>query len=83
MEIGGFFEFPKLDSIDNGDSTYHHLINLYENYSFFRDGRQAIKAVLQNIDDIKNRPCYLPSYLCDSIIQPFTELGLNVNFFGS
>jgi len=82
MEIGGFFEFPKFDSIDDGDSTYHHLTNLYENHSFFRDGRQAIKAVLQNIEEIKNRPCYLPAYLCDSIIQPFTEMNLNVNFFG-
>jgi hypothetical protein len=83
MEIGGFFEFPKFDSIDNHhSSTYHYLINLYENYSFFRDGRQAIKAVLQNTDEIKNRPCYLPSYLPDSVIQPFKEMSLNISFFG-
>ena len=82
MEIGGFFEFPKFDSIDGDDSTYHHLTNLYENYSFFRDGRQAIKAVLQNIEEINSRRCYLPAYLCDSIIQPFTEMGINVNLFG-
>ncbi len=82
MEIGGFFEFPRFADIDNGDSTYHHLTSLYENYSFFRDGRQAIKAVLQNTDEIKNRPCYLPSYLCDSIIQPFTEMNLKVNLYG-
>src|SRR5665647_1066990 len=82
MEIGGFFEFPKFDNIDNDDSTFHYLINLYENYSFFRDGRQAIKAVLQNTDEIKDRPCYLPAYLCDSIIKPFAEMSLNINFFG-
>jgi hypothetical protein len=82
MEIGGFFEFPKFDHIDNGASTYHYLTSLYENYSFFRDGRQAIKAVLQNSGEIKDRLCYLPSYLCDSIIQPFTEMNLNVNLFG-
>lgn len=27
-------------------------------------------------------PCYLPSYLCDSMIKPFSELNLNINFFG-
>src|SRR5665647_1981965 len=82
MEIGGFFEFPKFSSIDTSDSTYHYLISLYENYCFFRDGRQAIKAVLQNIEEIKNRPCYLPAYLCDSIMKPFTEMSLNINLFG-
>jgi hypothetical protein len=82
MEIGGFFEFPKFDNIDNEDSTFHYLINLYEKYIFFRDGRQAIKAVLQNTDEIKDRPCYLPAYLCDSIIKPFAEMSLNINFFG-
>ena len=82
MEIGGFFEFPTFDSVDNDDSTYRHLINLYDNYSFFRDGRQAIKAVLQNTNEIKNKPCFLPSYLCDSILKPFTEMSLQINFFG-
>ena len=81
MEIGGFFEFPKFDSVNDTDSAYHFLINLYEHHAFFRDGRQAIKAVLQNLNEIKNRPCFLPSYLCDSIIKPFAELGLDVNFF--
>ncbi|MGB9980314.1 hypothetical protein [Methanobacterium sp.] len=81
MEIGGFFEFPKFDCDNNSDSVYNYITGLYEKYSFFRDGRQAIKAVLLNIDKIKNKKCYLPSYVCETIITPFIELGLNVNFF--
>jgi hypothetical protein len=82
MEIGGFFEFPNFDCIYNDNSSYYHLINLYEHFRFFRNGRQAIKAVLQNTAEIKNRPCYLPSYLSYSVARPFTEMSLNVNFFG-
>jgi len=82
MEIGGFFEFPKLESIDNGDSVYKHLENANENFQLVRDGRQAIKTVLLNIKNINNMTCFLPAYLCKSIIQPFNELNLDIKFYG-
>lgn len=80
-EIGGFFEFPEFDCQNEEDSVYHYLTDVPHNPVFLRDGRQAIKAVLSN-SDIKNRVCYLPAYLCHSILQPFKELELTVNFYG-
>ncbi|MDD4497008.1 MAG: hypothetical protein PHV51_02460 [Methanosarcinaceae archaeon] len=83
MEIGGFFEFPQFDCREHRDSVYYYLINTYKGgeYSFFQDGRQSIKSVLLNINNIRDKICYLPSYLCDSILQPFEELNLNVKFY--
>jgi hypothetical protein len=82
MEIGGFFEFPKFESFGSGDSVYQHLKNANENFQLVRDGRQAIKTVLLNIKNIKNMTCFLPAYLCKSIIQPFNELNLDIKFYG-
>lgn len=82
MEIGGFFEFPKLTKVNNGDSAYEHLIDIKKNFQMVRDGRQAIKSVLLNLKDIENKTCYLPAYLCKSILQPFQELNLDVKLYG-
>ncbi|MFA5392086.1 MAG: hypothetical protein WC306_00095 [Candidatus Paceibacterota bacterium] len=82
MEVGGFFEFPEFDCKEYKNSVLYYLENSYKNYCFFRDGRQAIKAVLlHNIEKVKNKYCYLPSYLCYSILQPFQELKLKVVFY--
>ncbi len=80
MEVGGFFEFPEFDCRVYNDSAYYYLTSVYGKYSFFRDGRQAIKSVLLNIKE-KKKICYLPAYLCYSILQPFKELNLNVKFY--
>lgn len=81
MEIGGFLEFPELKDTERKESAYYYLTNLYEDYNFFADGRQAIKSVLLNTEDIRNKTCYLPAYLCDSILQSFRELELDVKFY--
>lgn len=83
-EIGGFFEFPFFDCNDPSRSILHYLTTSAEdnNYAFVRDGRQAIRLVLQGIKHIQERNCYLPAYLCRSILQPFQEMGLNVHFYG-
>jgi hypothetical protein len=82
MEIGGFFEYPKLDHISGDDSVYQQLTEGYKNFQWVRDGRQSIKTALLNIKDIKNLTCYLPAYLSKSILQPFHELNLNYKFYG-
>ena len=83
MEVGGFFEFPEFDCREYTSSALYYLLNIYENgnYSFFRDGRQAIESVLLNIKRSKDKICYLPAYLCYSILQPFKELNLKVAFY--
>ena len=81
MEVGGFFEFPEFDCDVYSNYAYHYLTNVYREHSFFRDGRQAIKSVLLNIEGLNNKICYLPAYLCYSILQPFKELNSNVVFY--
>ena len=81
MEIGGFFEFPEFEIINDNDSAHHHLITINNNHYFLRDGRQAIKSSLLDIIDVKNKTCFLTSYLCDSILQPFNELNLDIKFY--
>ena len=81
MEIGGFFEFPEFEDINVKESAHHYLTKLNNNHYFLRDGRQAIKSSLLDIDDAKNKKCFLTSYLCDSILQLFNELNLDVEFY--
>jgi phage pi2 protein 07 len=83
MEVGGFFEFPEFDCKGYPSSALYYLINIDKNanYSFFRDGRQAIKSVLLNIEELKDKICYLPAYLCYSILQPFRGLNLKIKFY--
>ena len=86
MEIGGFFEFPEYDCYDLTKSVLYALKTCYSKHShnclFVRDGRQAIKSVLMsNYRFVKDKKCYLPAYLCSSILRPFRELKLNVKFY--
>lgn len=82
MEIGGFFEYPKLDHISEDDSVYQRLKMGNNNFQLVRDGRQAIKMALINIKNLKKFTCVLPAYLCKSILQPFNELKLKIKFYG-
>lgn len=86
LEVGGFFEFPNFDCKNFKKSAFYYLTNIHKNtfYYFFGDGRQAIKSVLlNNKEKLKRSICYLPAYLCYSILQPFLELNLNINFYKS
>ncbi len=47
--------------------------------SFTFSGRTAIEAVLKKIPNAKT--ALLPSYCCDSMIDPFRRAGLRVDFF--
>ncbi len=81
MEIGGFFEFPDFEKINTKNSAHYYLTTLNKKYYFLRDGRQSIKSSLMDIKGVKDKTCFLTSYLCDSILQPFNELNLNVKFY--
>lgn len=83
MGVGGFFEFPEFDCKEYRGSVLYYLINIAESedHSFFRDGRQAIKSVLLNIEKLEDKICYLPAYLCYSILQPFRESNLKIKFY--
>ena len=82
-EIGSFFEFPAFDCEKPEESIFYYLTHSAgrNNYSFVQYGRQAIKAVLQQIKGVREKNCYLPAYLCHSIVQPFREMGLNITYY--
>lgn len=49
-------------------------------YTF--SGRNAIKLVLEDLAIKKNEPVvYMPSYVCDSMIDPFRESGWQIVFY--
>lgn len=49
---------------------------------YLSTGRAAIKFILSHIiKKVKIKKCWLPSYLCETIIQPFRELNLNYEFY--
>lgn len=82
MELGSFFEFPEFNCINLEESVYYEIITSYNNYTFFRDGRQGIKYILSDIKERRYKDYYVPAYLCNSILKPFKELNLNIKFYG-
>ena len=77
-EIGSEFDI----SIEFLLSVFHNK-RVSQNKMFFKNvsdiaylsnGRTAIKYILSHIIKKKQiRTCWLPSYLCETIIQPFKE----------
>lgn len=67
-------------------SEFHHIpIEHGEGIKFPREGtlvfsgRTAIEAVLKKIPHAKT--ALLPSYCCDSMIEPFRRVGIEISFF--
>ena len=60
----------------------NYLKKKYKNFMFTISGRSAIdfalkEALLKN----PNINIYVPSYICDSMIKPFTDNNLSLNFY--
>lgn len=78
MEIGSEFWKCEDDLISNNTDFW----NLGEDTKFVLSGRTAIYFVLQNIllnHDIKK--AYLPTYCCNSMIKPFIDLGIEIEYY--
>ena len=87
-EIGSEFDIP-FEVLLNASNFI--LQKVFQEKLFFKNvtdivylstGRAAIKFILSNI--MKKRQinkCWLPSYLCETIIQPFRELNLDYEFY--
>ncbi len=73
-EIGGEFHFAK---VSNGHKL--PLPNGVSDHIFTFAGRTAIATVLANLSGIHK--AILPSYCCDSMIEPFRSAGIEVCFF--
>ena len=58
------------------------LVSLLPNSRFYLSGRTALAAILDDIeapDPVKR--AYLPSYCCESMIEPFLRKGIEVFFY--
>lgn len=73
-EIGSEFHFEKTN-IGEGILTPSDVVDS----CFVFSGRTAIETVLKNEPDIHK--VLLPSYCCDSMIEPFRQAGINVSFY--
>lgn len=67
---------------DLKDKTNNYLVKNYNNIEFLISGRAAIDLAIKEIIANKNiRKAYLPSYLCDSMIGPFIDNGVEIEFY--
>jgi hypothetical protein len=82
MEIGGFYELPEFPCCDSTRSAFSWLTSGNKGTAVFvNDGRTAIKAVLENIEEKYHKEVHVPSYLCYAVLQPFEELRLPVTLY--
>lgn len=73
-EIGSEFHEMKY-----GNGKGIHLPDNVVDYAFSFCGRTAIETVLNN--EMNFQKALLPSYCCDSMIQPFISAGINIDFY--
>lgn len=74
--IGGEFTFDL--AFDREIELNNDLLN-DDNYLFLSSGRDALKTVLLNLP--VEHSSLLPSYLCESIVQPFKQLKRKYEFY--
>ena len=75
MEIGSEFQLIDKDC-GAGLKLTEEVIT---DYTFTFSGRTAIETVLENEKNISK--VYIPSYCCDSIIEPFVKANIEVVFY--
>jgi len=79
IEIGSEFWLEEIKN--NGiNGQFYDLIQFGSSYKMLFSGRTAIDFVLQDI----SRPIkkvYMPSYACQSMLQPFKSREINIEFY--
>ena len=84
-EIGGDFWISPNESFEDYEIGSPEQFRCQGNdYVWLSSGRSAIKYVLQTIEErhpnIKKK-AILPSFTCQTVIQPFLERGYDVDFY--
>jgi len=70
-EIGSeFWDIPISDK-DNGIFP--------QNTKWFLSGRSALRAIIRDLKNIKT--IAIPSWCCESMVKPFEEVGIEVNYY--
>lgn len=87
-EIGSEFDIPIEVLLDASNLISRKVFQeklFFKNVTdivYLSTGRAAIKFILSHIIKKANiKKCWLPSYLCETIIQPFRELNLDYEFY--
>ena len=65
------------------DITCNNLNNVEKDYHdcmYIRNGREAIGFILDEID-LNTKFAILPSYICESMLEPFLNRGYSVEYF--
>lgn len=79
MEIGSEYWIEQ-KNIGNSNSTFNHLVSFGDDRKLLFSGRTAIDYVLEDIETPINS-VYMPSYCCDSMLQPFIDRGIKIEFY--
>ena len=74
--IGGEIE---LSESSNKSILNNQKSGLFVDYIFYSSGRAALAEVLEQLKP--QHPILIPSYLCESILQPFIEQNLDYEFY--
>ncbi|WP_026691508.1 hypothetical protein [Alteribacter aurantiacus] len=78
-EIGS--EFWSEDNLnDKSNGSFHNLINFGDDKKLLFSGRTAIDYVLEDISK-PIKKVYMPSYCCASMIQPFNDRDIDVEYY--
>lgn len=79
-EIGSEYWLSPNSLPKKEDDSFTDLISFGEDRRLLFTGRTAIDFVLEDIDrEINN--VYMPSYCCDSMLQPFIERNIQIDFY--
>lgn len=76
--IGGDFEF-KIEDIKKKDK--HETLLNGQKGTWSASGRSALAKILKHLQDIGIQEILLPSFLCESILQPVKKLGFRYSFY--
>jgi len=80
--VGGDFEIDLNLLVSPKKRELEEITNSYSNHIWTDTGRSALFLA---IEAIENRLCekvvYMPSFSCDSVIQPFKEKGFNIQYY--
>ena len=76
--IGGDFELSSLSlgSVNNLSDFTHGITGTWT-----ASGRAALTLILKKLKDLGVKLVHVPAFLCDSILLPITELGLDCDFY--
>ena len=78
FEIGSTFWEYDLETTENKNSFWWQTKSV--NKIFLKSGRNAIKALCRIVDST-NRVVLVPSYTCETVIEPFLDEGWHIHYY--